>query len=145
MILCFWARKKNSAILPMILSYIHVHWTIKKHIENYQSTHIFFQTGFELIVWLLILVKRQIRLLGSSINDSNITFMVENKPIKSTNKVKLLGNAIDFWEMPLTTKLINYVIQQVTIWELRQEYENFYPKSKNVFLRFICRLTNTVL
>ena len=72
-----------------------------------------FQTGFELIAWLLILVKCQISFLGSSINDSNITFIVENKPIKSTNEVKLLGIAIDH---KLTfTKHISYAIPQVTV------------------------------
>lgn len=35
------------------------------------------------------------RLLGSLINNNNITFTVENKHIKSTNKVKLVGITTD--------------------------------------------------
>ena len=55
--------------------------------------------------------KSQIVFLRSSINNNNITFIVENKHIKSTNKVKLLGIIIDH---KLTfTKHINYAIQQV--------------------------------
>ena len=32
---------------------------------------------------------------GSSINNNNVTFIVENKHIRSTNEVKLLGTTID--------------------------------------------------
>ena len=39
--------------------------------------------------------KFQIMFLGSSINDNNITFIVENKHIESTNKAKLLRITVD--------------------------------------------------
>ena len=39
--------------------------------------------------------KFQIIFLGSSINNNNIIFIVENKHIKSNNEVKLLGITID--------------------------------------------------
>ena len=39
--------------------------------------------------------KFQIMFLGSSISDNNITFTVENKLIKSTNKVKRLRITVD--------------------------------------------------
>ena len=40
--------------------------------------------------------KLQIIVVESLINNSNITFIVENKHTKSTNKVKLLGIVIDY-------------------------------------------------
>ena len=43
--------------------------------------------------------KIQIMFLKSFINDGNITCIIENKHIKSTNEVK-------FWELPLTTNLL---------------------------------------
>ena len=39
--------------------------------------------------------KFQIIFLGSSINNNNIIFIVENKHIKSNNEVKRLGITID--------------------------------------------------
>ena len=39
--------------------------------------------------------KFQIRFPGSLINNNNITLIVENKNIKGTNEVKLLGITID--------------------------------------------------
>ena len=39
--------------------------------------------------------KFQIMFLGSSKNNNNIIFIVENKHIKNTNEVKLLGITID--------------------------------------------------
>ena len=62
------------------------HTTIYSSSLNYEDTlkimtHKLFQTGFKFI--------------RSSINNNNITFIVENKHIKSTNEVKLLENIID--------------------------------------------------
>ena len=39
--------------------------------------------------------KFQLMFLGSLVNNNNITFIVENRHIKSTNEVKLLGITID--------------------------------------------------
>ena len=39
--------------------------------------------------------KFQIMFLGSNIDNSKITFMIENKKVKSRSEVKLLGTTID--------------------------------------------------
>ena len=50
--------------------------------------------------------KFQITFLGSNIDNSNITFMIENKRVKSRNKVKLPGITIDD-KLSLTTHIEN--------------------------------------
>ena len=66
---------------------------MRKHIENYLSTHIF-PNWFQITCMVTNPGKFQI-FLRSSINNNNITFIVENKHIKSTNEVKLRGIIID--------------------------------------------------
>ena len=53
---------------------------MKKHIGNYLTTHILFQTGFEVI--MVANPDRFQIFLGSSINNNNIIFIVENQHIK---------------------------------------------------------------
>ena len=50
--------------------------------------------------------KFQILLLGSNIDNSKITFMTENKRLKSRSKVKLLGITIDD-KLSFTTQIEN--------------------------------------
>ena len=70
--------------------------------------------------------KFQIIFIRSSINNNNITFIVENKHIKSTNEVKLLENIIDH---KLTfTKHINNLCNTAS-----KTFENF-DKNKEVFI-----------
>ena len=54
-------------------------------------TSIWFLNGLELIDP----VKSQITFLASNIDNSKITFMIENKRVKSRSEVKLLGITID--------------------------------------------------
>ena len=82
--------------------------------------------------------KFQITFLRLSINNNSITFIVENKHIKSTNYVKLLGIIIDH---KLTfTKHINNLCNTAgkTFESFDKKLENLYLKSKqNVFLRLM--------
>ena len=50
--------------------------------------------------------KFHIMFLGSSIKNNNVTFIVENKHIKSTNEEKLICGTYLNWELPLHTNLI---------------------------------------
>ena len=50
--------------------------------------------------------KVQIMFLGSNIDSSKITFMIENKKVKSRNAVKLLGTTIDD-KLSFTTHIEN--------------------------------------
>ena len=43
--------------------------------------------------------KFQIMFLGSNIDNSEITFMIENKRVKSRSEVKLFGNTMVIYEM----------------------------------------------
>ena len=49
--------------------------------------HIWFLIGLELIVWWQTLANVQIMFLGSNIDNSKITFMIENKREKSRSEV----------------------------------------------------------
>ena len=74
-------------------AYIYVNWTMKKHTENYQATHIVLN-WFQINSMVATPVKFQM-FLGSSINNNHITFIVENKHLTGIiNKVKLLGITI---------------------------------------------------
>ena len=69
--------------------------------------------------------KFQIIFLRSSINNNNITFILENKYIKSNNVVKLLGIIIDH---KLTfTKRINNLCNTAS-----KKFESF-DKNKKIF------------
>ena len=69
--------------------------------------------------------KFPIIFLRSSINNDNITFAIENKHIKSTNDVKLLGIIIDH---KLTfTKRINNLCNTAS-----KKFESF-DKNKKIF------------
>ena len=70
--------------------------------------------------------KFQIIFLGSSINNNNIIFIVENKHIKSNNEVKLLGIPIDH-KLTLT-KHINNLRNTGS-----KTFENF-DKNKEIFI-----------
>ena len=50
--------------------------------------------------------KFQIMFLGSNIDNSKITFMIENKRVKSRSEVKLLGITI-YDKLPFTTHIEN--------------------------------------
>ena len=63
-----------------MLPYIHVHLIMEKQIKDCPVIRILFQIGLE---------KFQM-FLESSIDSSNINFLLENKRIKSSNKVKTL-------------------------------------------------------
>ena len=67
---------------------------MKKHIENYLTTNVV-PNWFRMNSMLANAGKFQMIFLGSSINNNNIIFIVENKHIKSNNEVKLLGITID--------------------------------------------------
>ena len=56
--------------------------------------------------------KFQIIFIRSSIKNNNITFIVENKHIKSTNEVKLLGIIIDH-KLTFTKHISNLCNKQV--------------------------------
>ena len=62
--------------------------------------------------------KFQIILVGSSLNNNNIIFVVENKHIKSNNEVKLLGITIDH-KLTFTKQFMQY--SKWNIWELWQK------------------------
>ena len=64
--------------------------------------------------------------LGSSINNNNITFITENKHIKSTNEVKLLGIIID--HTVTFTKHTNNFCNTAS-----KTFESF-DKNKNIFI-----------
>ena len=67
--------------------------------------------------------KFQIIFIRSSINNNNITFIVENKHIKSTNEVKLLENITDH---KLTfTKHINNLCNTAS-----KAFESFHKNNK---------------
>ena len=72
--------------------------------------------------------KFQVIFLGSSINNNNIIFIVENKNTKSNNEVELLGITIDH---KLTfTKHTNNLCNTAS-----KTFENFDKSKENVFLR----------
>ena len=68
--------------------------------------HIWFLIGLELIVWWQTLANVQIMFLGLNIDNSKITFMIENKRGKSRSEVKLLGIAMDH-KLAFTTHIEN--------------------------------------
>ena len=70
--------------------------------------------------------KFQIIFIGSSINNNNIIFIVENKDIKSNNEVKLLGITINH-NLPFT-KHINNLCNTAS-----KTFENF-DKNKEIFI-----------
>ena len=78
----------NAAIYSCSLNYEETHWKLSNDIGI-------------VLNWIQVngMVtnpgKLQIMFLGSLINNSNITFIVENKHVKSTNEVNLLGITID--------------------------------------------------
>ena len=87
--LVYWCQKQPVST-P---AYIYVHWTMKKHTENYKATHIVLN-WFQINSMVATPVKFQM-FLGSSINNNHITFIVENKHLAGIiNKVKLLGITI---------------------------------------------------
>ena len=70
--------------------------------------------------------KSQIIFIRSSINNNNITFIIENKHIKSTNEIKLVGIIIDH---KLTfTKHINNLCNTAS-----KTFESF-DKNKKIFI-----------
>lgn len=71
---------ETEACMLVMLPYIHVHLIMEKQMKNCPVISILFQIGLE---------KFQI-FLESSVDSSNIKFLLENKRIKSSNKVKIL-------------------------------------------------------
>ena len=105
---------------------------------NYEETHRKLSTDTHIVSnWFRINSmianpgKFQIVFLGPSINNNNITFIVENQHIKSPNEVKLLGITTDH---KLTfTKHISNLCNTAS-----KTFENFNKnKKKCVFLRLI--------
>ena len=92
---CFSFKKLKSATLPMIQQYIHAHQILKRRLWNYLTTRIWFLIGLKLIVWWRALANFRL-FLGSNIDNTKITFMIENKRVKSRSEVKLLGITIDY-------------------------------------------------
>ena len=83
--------------------------------------------------------------LRSSINNNNMTFIVENKHIKSTNEVKLLGNIIDH---KLTfTKHINSLCNTAckTFASFDKNKKFLSQDKQNSFLRLICNADIQIL
>ena len=66
----------------------------EEHRKLSDDTHII-PDWFQINSMVANLGKFQIIFIGSSINNNNIIFIVENKQIKSNNEVKLLGITID--------------------------------------------------
>ena len=63
--------------------------------------------------------------LGSNIDNSKITYMIENKRLKSRSEIKLLGITI----ADKLSILKTYAAQQVTACTFLQKYANFYHLS----------------
>ena len=88
-------KKQKSATLLMIQQYIHVHQILKKAtLKLSNDTHLILN-WFRINSMVVNPGKFQITFLGSNIDNSKITFMIENKRVKSRSEVKLLGITID--------------------------------------------------
>ena len=121
MILCF-----SSIILPIILLIYSSSLNCEEaHRKLSNDTHIV-PNWFRIDSMVGNPGKFQIIFIRSSINNINITFIIKNKHIKSTNEVKLLGIIIDH---KLTfTKHINNLCNAAS-----KTFESFY-KNKNIFI-----------
>ena len=100
---------------------------MKKHIKNYLTTHVLFVPNWFRINGMIANPgKFQIIFLGSSIKNSNILFIVENKHRKSNSEVKFLGITID--DKLTFTKHINNLCNTAS-----KTFENF-EKNKVIFI-----------
>ena len=89
--------------------------------------------------------KFQIIFLRSSISNNNMTFIVENKHIKSTNEVKLLGNIIDH-ELTFTKYINNLCNTARKTFASFDKNKKFLSQDKqNSFLRLICNADIQIL
>ena len=78
-------------------------------------TRIWFLIGLELMVCWQTLANFKL-FLGSNTDNSKITFMIENKRVKSRSEIKLLGIII-YGKLSFTHILKTYAAQQVTVCE----------------------------
>ena len=89
--------------------------------------------------------KFQIIFIRSSINNNNITFIVENKHIKSTNEVKLLENIIDH-KLTFTKHINNLCNTARKTFASFDKNKKFLSQDKqNSFLRLICNADIQIL
>ena len=111
----------NFAYDTAICSYSLNYEAIKWHPKLSNGTHIVIN-WFQNNSMVANLGKFQIMFLGSLINNNDITFIVENKHIKSNNEVKLLGITIND-KLTLTKHISNL--------------SNTSRSKENIFLRLL--------
>ena len=84
----FFIQETEVCNLPMIQQYSHAHQNLKR--ELWDGTHLIFN-WFRINSMVANSGKSQIMFLGSNIDNSKITFMIESKRVRSRSEVKPLG------------------------------------------------------